>query len=826
MIQRALAALALGSFIFTTLLGSPETTWAELPSPIPNQLIERYQQALAADPGNLTLHYLLGVAMLREGNNVAAMSELQTAYPAYRDSIEAHYNLGVASLRLSDLDSSEIYLEQAEVLGAANMPGTYPLDDLYLNLALRYLEADNANEAIRFFHKVLRLNPDRHEVQRQLGDLYARRGDTNLALQAFRKYLKQFPDDPVSRDYLFALEFNRAQDLLAADDLTAAAAGFSAALELQPQSPTALYYLGYIAYTNSNPSLAVMLLNQAYLEADDNLQQSLRPLLYNSSLALRTEQKLKSALDAVTTLAERQDARFNELFLAGTLNLELGYYRAAENALQRSVALNPAHAGAQQNLLLAEQGAFQEWIVEAKLYLAEQQLDEAAAALQEANKLQPQNLRAKALHNQIEQTRLKLASAHFFNAQTALDASDLSLAFQEVTQGLLFLPDNSDGLILREKITFALRLGLQTQLATAEAHLQNESWDEAEQTFAHILNIAPENLEAAEGLKRVHQAKSTKAQQWLKQGQQAIDAGQAEQASAAFSEALTLDSTLSEAVTGLTIAKELLSNRLEEYLHSGRQALESKEFNTARDWFSKALKIEESPRIQNELARLDKALSQTAEELLSEAEQAIAEQNFNAAEKLYDQALQLLPTHARAQSGQQALATRKKASINKELAIGSAASQQGHYATATKAYQAVLKLSPDNPQALDGLRLSRKQQADGLNKLTVQGETALANGDHAAAEQYLSAALKQDAFHKGALALRQRLEDVKLSGAQPGDEQRLYLQGVAYYTQGKYAEAIKAWETVLLLDPGHEKSRQNIAKTQRKLRQIQEYRGV
>ena len=105
------------------------------------------------------------------------------------------------------------------------------------------------------------------------------------------------------------------------------------------------------------------------------------------------------------------------------------------------------------------------------------------------------------------------------------------------------------------------------------------------------------------------------------------------------------------------------------------------------------------------------------------------------------------------------------------------------------------------------------------------GLAALADGNLAKAQELLDLALARDTYHEGAQQLRQRLEKVQQSGAKPGDEQQLYLQGVAFYTQGKYPDAIKAWETVLLLDPEHEKALLNIEKTRRKLRQIEEYRG-
>jgi len=44
-----------------------------------------------------------------------------------------------------------------------------------------------------------------------------------------------------------------------------------------------------------------------------------------------------------------------------------------------------------------------------------------------------------------------------------------------------------------------------------------------------------------------------------------------------------------------------------------------------------------------------------------------------------------------------------------------------------------------------------------------------------------------------------------------------YKQGITYYSQGKYQEAIIEWKKVLALDPSHEKAQKNIKKAQEKL---------
>jgi len=825
MIHRALAALALGGSLFILLPGFFLPLHAQQFTTTSPELITRYRQILATDQGNLTFHYLLGVALLQDNQNDAALAELQTAYPAYQESVEAHYNLAIAALRLGDLLSAEIYLELVEALGADDNWGIYPVADLYFNMALKSQEGGNANEAIRYFHKVLSLEAKRYEVYRQLGDLYAHRGDTELAIKSFRTYLQKFPEDPVSRDYLFALEFNRAQDLLAADDLANSAMGFSAALETQPDSPTALYYLGYIAYAQHHPEQAGLLLNKAYAVADESLQQTIRPLLYNSALTLRKDGKYQTALDAISILADRKSASFNEVLLAGTLNLDLGNHRVAHEYLLRAVALSPNDLGANQNLLAAELGAFNEWLSLARRQLRTEELDEAKTSLQKAHKLQSQNTKLASLKRQIDQARLSKASVSFFNAQTALDAGDFTTAFDQVKTGLSIQPDNADGIVLRDEINTALSVDLDKILAKADQAREAESWAKAAEAYAQVLAVAPQHPAALAGRDQTITAQHQQSMALLAQGQKDLDAGLIDQATSAFNQILALEPDQQQAQDGLSSANQMLANRRNEFLVKGRQALGRSHLLEARQWFNKALSVDNSSQTRQEITRLEEQILRKADVLAAQAEQASSKNKYKQAKQLFAQALALVPAHKTSLAGRQSLAAKTDEAIKSQLQQASEAQQRADYSTATTAYRTILDIAPDNREALAGLEKSRREQTEELNVLVKQGQQALDDGEWVKAEEYLSKALQQDAYHKEAQQLRQRLEQVQQTGAQPGDEQKLYLQGVTYYTQGKYAEAIKSWQTVLILNPEHEKSNQNIAKTKRKMHQIEEYRG-
>ena len=596
-------------------------------------------------------------------------------------------------------------------------------------------------------------------------------------------------------------------------------------LSFSRTAPQPLYYLGYIAYSQGNPERAATFLNRAFPASEETVKQSIRPLLYNTALSLRSSGKLQAALDAIITLADQEKALYNELFLAGTLSLELRQFRKAQEYLQQAVTLKPGNRSAQQNLLAAELDAFNEWLSEARLKLKTEDFSGADYALQKAASLQPQNNKVGILANQIRKTREDKASSYFIRARTALDNGEFNTAASQVTAGLEIQPDNSDGLKLRERISTAMEVDLNNLLAEADQHSRAGSFDKAADSYAQVLAIAPRQQAALQGLKEASRARQKQAREFLNKGIRALDDGQADLAAAAFEQALVIDPELEQARQGLTSAEEMRANRLEEYLLNGRQELSSNRFEEARKWFHQALRTDNSPRVQKELAQLEKLSLQKADELAIQAELAARSSQFKKSQRLFNQALKLVPDHQRSLTGQDDVALAIESSAKEQLKQASLSLSQNDYSSAMTTYRAILDISPQNTTALDGLENIRELQAAELDDQVSQGQEALAAGDWTLAEEHLQNALQKDAYHKGAQQLRQRLEQVRQSGAQPGDEQDVYLQGVVYYTQGQYTQAIKAWQTVLLLNPEHIKSIQNIDKTRRKIRQIEEYRG-
>lgn len=817
MTRRRLAAVVLGGLL---LLATPPLAAAELQS----SLTDRYRQALTADPDNPTLHYLLGVALL-ETAPAEALEALRRAYPAYRDNLEANFNLSLACLKINDFDAALLYFDQAETLGIATQTEIYPAASLAYNLALKALETGQDNEAIRLFHRVLAFDPERSEVYRQLGGLYARRGDSELAFKAFRQHLAAVPDDPISRDFLFALEFNRAQEAWHNGDLAAAEQGFRRAFDVRPDHPAVLYYLGNLAYRRQQPEAAVPLLQQAFPAADHELRQALRPLLYNCALALRDAGRMDAAVNAALTLAAQPDADVQELFLAASLCIREARYLEGKTLLERLLQLEPGHVGALKHLITAEKGVFTELLGRAREAIDAGDLTAAAEALAGARAFHPTHSRVTQLENQLQKARLALAADAFATARQALAEGRLAAAGEAWRKGLAVCPDDPDGRQLRAQSTREFTAARDLQLSAAATALSAGRWREATEIYAAVLVLEPDNGDARTGLETSRQRQSEAINRLLARGRQALQEGEADLARDLFQELLDLDPDNTEAAGQLTAAGQRLKERSKDYLQQGRRAASLGKLAEARALFEKARQVDDDGLARGELTRLDQAAAERVGMLVRRAAQAAKQGDYRQADQFYGQALALQPGYEEARRGRQELVARRDAAVRDSLARGDEALRRDELPAALRAYRAAFDLAPDNSAAQAGLQRIRQRQAEQLSRLVAQGDQAFAGGDLTAAGRAAELALGLDPYHPGAIRLRDRIEQARLRRDGGGDEQSLYLQGVALYTKGSYAEAISAWETVLTVNPGHDKARQNIDKTRRKLRQIEEYRG-
>ncbi len=153
-------------------------------------------------------------------------------------------------------------------------------------------------------------------------------------------------------------------------------------------------------------------------------------------------------------------------------------------------------------------------------------------------------------------------------------------------------------------------------------------------------------------------------------------------------------------------------------------------------------------------------------------------------------------------------------SIRKHYELGQAAYDARDYATAIRELKLVLELNAKYEEATELLDKVRATLAQELASLRRQAERAQEADDLA---REIGAYQKMLTLEPGNDEIKARLRAARQKV--PKRIESLYLTGVDLYARGEYREALKTFEIVLDLDPGHAKSKDAVQKIKEKLLQ-------
>lgn len=230
--------------------------------------------------------------------------------------------------------------------------------DLPTDLALAQdaLLNEDLDLAENLLRNLLAIDEGHPLAHRLLGSVLLKRGLHDAATAEFTTALQIDPQDDLTREYLFSIYYNRAQDLLAIPQEAYKARGeLEKAIALRPNGIMSYYFLGTLNYQEKRDAECLTTLLRVVDTIPEKLRPNLHAMLYNSAFNLLNQKRAHDAKDVLPYFSARPQATINELLLTATISLEVGDFAKSTELYDRVLNRDPRHALALHNRGVAQQ---------------------------------------------------------------------------------------------------------------------------------------------------------------------------------------------------------------------------------------------------------------------------------------------------------------------------------------------------------------------------------------------------------------------------------------------------------------------------------------
>jgi len=243
-----------------------------------------------------------------------------------------------------------------EASQAAMPAGNQSADLSIAQEALLYEDTDLAETELRNLLKVETGNAPAHRL---LGTVLLQRGLPDAAIAEFTTALQIEPQDELTREYLFSIYYNRAQDLLAIpQEAHKARVELEKAIAIRPDGIMSYYFLGTLNYHEKRDADCIAMLLKVADAIPEKLRPNLQTMLYSCAFNLLNQHRAK-------------------LLLTATLALEIGDFAKSIELYDRVLCKEPRHALALHNRGIAQQRLDELRRKEAAIALLQQQNPES-----------------------------------------------------------------------------------------------------------------------------------------------------------------------------------------------------------------------------------------------------------------------------------------------------------------------------------------------------------------------------------------------------------------------------------------------------------------
>ncbi|AFY71265.1 Tetratricopeptide TPR_1 repeat-containing protein [Thalassoporum mexicanum PCC 7367] len=208
-----------------------------------DEAIASYEQALAANPEDLSALYLLGVAYSRQNQWDSAIASYQKVLNLQSAHIPARMNLGVAFLRSSNLKQAVREFEQLVTIAPNS-------SDAHCNLGIAHHRLGELETAAASLETAIALEPSHMQALYNRGKVAEDQDQPEAAIGYYRQALSIEPDDI---DTCCSLAFVLDRQ----NQSTEAIALYQHAISLNPHEADALSNLGASLVHQRNPQQAI-----------------------------------------------------------------------------------------------------------------------------------------------------------------------------------------------------------------------------------------------------------------------------------------------------------------------------------------------------------------------------------------------------------------------------------------------------------------------------------------------------------------------------------------------------------------------------------------
>lgn len=244
------------------------------------------------------------------------------------------------------------------VLTAGFSHATMTADDLYKDLAIAQeaIKGDDPDLAEKLLRKTLQADRNNAQAHHLLGTVFLKKGLRDAAIAEFTTAMQIDPQDELTREYLFSIYYNRAQDLLEIpQEAYKAREELEKAIAIRPGGIMSYYFLGTLNYQEKRDAECIAALFTVVNSIPEQLQTNVHTMLYNSAFNLLNQNKAFVAKEVVPYFSRPPQATINELLLAATITLENGDFAESIQLYDRILCKDPLHAVALHNRGIAQQ---------------------------------------------------------------------------------------------------------------------------------------------------------------------------------------------------------------------------------------------------------------------------------------------------------------------------------------------------------------------------------------------------------------------------------------------------------------------------------------